>query len=42
MQVLAGPRQVGKTTLVLQLLEEPGIQARAVFLRRAHRTALQG
>jgi len=26
MQVLAGPRQVGKTTLVLQLLEEPGIQ----------------
>jgi len=26
MQVLAGPRQVGKTTLVLQLLKEPGIQ----------------
>ena len=26
MQVLAGPRQVGKTTLVLQLLNEPGIQ----------------
>jgi predicted AAA+ superfamily ATPase len=26
MQVLAGPRQVGKTTIVLQLLEEPGIQ----------------
>jgi len=26
MQVLAGPRQVGKTTLVLQVLEEPGIQ----------------
>ncbi len=25
-QVLAGPRQVGKTTLVLQLLEEPGIE----------------
>lgn len=25
-QVLAGPRQVGKTTLVLQLFEEPGIQ----------------
>jgi uncharacterized protein len=24
-QILAGPRQVGKTTLVLQLLEEPGI-----------------
>lgn len=24
-QVLAGPRQVGKTTLVLQLLKEPGI-----------------
>ena len=26
MQVLAGPRQVGKTTLVLQLLKEPGVQ----------------
>jgi predicted AAA+ superfamily ATPase len=26
MQVLAGPRQVGKTTMVLQLLTEPGIQ----------------
>ncbi|MEI6059983.1 MAG: ATP-binding protein [Bacteroidota bacterium] len=26
MQILAGPRQVGKTTLVLQLLKEPGVQ----------------
>ena len=26
MQVIAGPRQVGKTTMVLQLLEEPGIE----------------
>ena len=25
-QVIAGPRQVGKTTMVLQLLEEPGIE----------------
>jgi predicted AAA+ superfamily ATPase len=25
-QILAGPRQVGKTTMVLQLLDEPGIQ----------------
>ncbi len=26
MQVIAGPRQVGKTTMVLQLLEEPGVK----------------
>lgn len=33
MQVLAGPRQVGKTTMVLQLLNEPGMEGMYVAVK---------